>query len=75
MKQFLNPFVKNVTGFNINNFFIQTILIVSGFQRMPDNQKIAVTIDFTKFAKSLLIEERSEANKLQIVKKININII
>ena len=73
MKQFLNPVVIKVTGFNIKNCFSHGIEILSGFHKIPESQNTAVTIDFTRLPKSLLIEASKEENKLQMVKKINIS--
>ena len=45
-----------------------------GFHSIPDSQNTAVTKDFTKFEKSLLIAASSEANSDQIVQKTNVSI-
>ena len=71
IKQFLNPFTKNVTGLTIKNFLKTGFAILSAFHKIPDNQNIAVINDLTKFTKSLLIAPINEENNPHNVKNIN----
>ena len=71
IKQFLNPFTKNVIGFKFKNLLSHKLLTVSAFHSIQDSQNIAVINDFTKFTKSLLIAPINDENNAHNVKKIN----